>query len=94
VSGLEGLFDGNREARLVQLGDSYKVSVSILGRDPPLKHHPARARHREQIAIPPGLGGAAGQGAVSPTRIWMGIPCERKIPSAYCVTDSCIRSAA
>jgi len=40
VSRLKGLFDVNREARLVQPGDSYKVSVSILGRDPPSKHHP------------------------------------------------------
>ena len=31
---------------------------------------------------------------LSPTRIWTGTPCERKTPSAYCATDSCIRSAA
>ena len=29
-----------------------------------------------------------------PTRIWMGTPCERKTPSAYCATDSYIRSVA
>jgi len=29
VSGPKGLFDVNREARLVQPGDSYKASVSI-----------------------------------------------------------------
>jgi hypothetical protein len=39
VSGLNGLFDVNREARLVQPGDSYKVSVSILRRDPSLAYH-------------------------------------------------------
>jgi hypothetical protein len=33
VSGLKGLFDGNPEVRLVQPGDSYKVSVSILRRN-------------------------------------------------------------
>ena len=31
---------------------------------PPLKHHPARARHGEQVAIPGGLGRVAGQRAV------------------------------
>jgi hypothetical protein len=66
VSGLKGLFDVNREARLVQPSDSYKVSVSILGRHPSLKHHPARARHREPIAIPAGS-------VASPVRG----PCER-----------------
>ena|SRR6266700_2209548 len=55
----------NREARLVQPGNSYKVSVSILGRDPPPKHHPTRTRYREQIAIPRGLQGVSGQGAVA-----------------------------
>src|SRR6266851_2218976 len=29
---------------------------------------------------------------LSPTRIWRGTPCERKTPSAYCATDSFIRS--
>jgi len=58
------LFDVNREARLVQPSDSYKVKVSILRRHPPCKYHPTRARHREQIAIPRGLGGVGGQGAV------------------------------
>jgi hypothetical protein len=62
VSGLKGLFDGNREARLVQPGDSYKLSVQ--GRHPPPKHHPTRTRHCEQIAIPRRLRGVGGQGAV------------------------------
>jgi hypothetical protein len=53
VSELKGLFDINRAARLVQSGDSYKVSGSILGRDPPPKHHPTRWR-----------GGVGGQDAV------------------------------
>jgi hypothetical protein len=60
VSGLKGLY----EARLVLPGDSYKVSLSILWRDPPLKHHPTRARHRQQVAIPGGLGRITGQRAV------------------------------
>ena len=63
MSGLKGLLDGNREAWLVQPGDSYKVSVRILRRHPSLKHHPTRARHGEQIAIPRGLLGVGGQGA-------------------------------
>jgi hypothetical protein len=58
------LLDGNREARLVQPGDSYKVSVSVLRRDPPPKPHPTRTRHCEQVAIPDGLRGVAGQRAV------------------------------
>jgi hypothetical protein len=61
VSGLKGLLDVNREARLVQPGDLYEVCVSILWRHPPLKHHPTRARHREQIAIPGWWGGVGGQ---------------------------------
>ena len=52
VSGLKGLFDVNPEARLVQLGDSCKVSVSIHWRHPPPKHHAAWTRHRKQVAIP------------------------------------------
>jgi hypothetical protein len=64
VSGANGWFDANRDARLVQPGDSYKVSVSILRRHPPLKYHATWARHLEQIAIPRGLGGVAGHGAV------------------------------
>jgi hypothetical protein len=64
VSGLTGLFEVNRAAWLVQPGDSHKVSVRILGRDPPLKHHSTRARHGEQIAIPRRLRGVGGQGAV------------------------------
>jgi hypothetical protein len=58
------LFDANSEARLVPPGDSYKVSVSILRRDPPLEHHPTRSRHREQVAIPRWSGGVGGQTAV------------------------------
>ena len=64
MSGLKGLFDGNREARLVQRGDSQKVNVRILRRHPPLKHHPTRALHCEQVAIPVGLRGVGSQGAV------------------------------
>jgi hypothetical protein len=60
VSGLKGLY----EARLVLPGDSYKVSLSILWRDPPLKHHPTSVGHGESIAVPGRLGGVAGQGAV------------------------------
>src|SRR4029450_8388520 len=52
------------EARLVSPGDSYKVSVSILGRHPALKHDATRTRHREQIAIPRRLRGVGGQRAV------------------------------
>jgi hypothetical protein len=58
------VFDVSPEARLVQPGDSYKVSVSILRRHPPFKHHTTLARHGEQIAIPRGLRGVGGQGAV------------------------------
>jgi hypothetical protein len=58
------LFEVNREARLVQLGDFYKVSVGILRRHPPPKHYPTRARRREQVAIPRRLRGVGGQGAV------------------------------
>jgi len=43
------MFDVNREARLVQPDDSHKVSVSVLRCDPPLEHHAAWARHREQV---------------------------------------------
>jgi len=31
---------------------------------PPLKHHPARARHGEQVAVPGGFRRVARQGAV------------------------------
>jgi hypothetical protein len=56
------LFDVNREARLVQPGDSYKVSVSFHG----VTHraNATRSRHCEQIPIPRGLRGVAGQRAV------------------------------
>ena len=64
MSGLKGLFDVIRPARLVQPGDSYKVSVRILRRHPPPKHHPTPTHHREQIAIPRRLRGVGGQGAV------------------------------
>jgi len=64
VSGLKGLFDGNREARLVRPGDSYKVSVSILGRHPPPKHHTAWAPDSEPVTIPRRLRGVGGQGTV------------------------------
>jgi hypothetical protein len=67
VNGLKGFFDGNREARLAQPGDSYKVGVSILGRDPPPKRHPAQAGHREQAAIPRRLRRVSGQVAVGAT---------------------------
>jgi hypothetical protein len=58
------LFDGNRKAQLLQPGDSYKVGVSILRCDPPPKHHPARARDSEHVAIPRWRGGVGGQGPV------------------------------
>ena len=64
MSGLNGLFDGNRAARLVQPGDSYKVSVSILGRHSPRKCHSTRTRHLEQVAVPRRLCRVGGQGAV------------------------------
>jgi hypothetical protein len=69
VSGLKGLFDLDREARLVQPGDSYKVSVRFLRRHPPLKHHPTGTHHGEQVAIPGGLGRVGGQWAVR-ERLW------------------------
>jgi membrane associated rhomboid family serine protease len=54
----------NREARLGQPGVSCEISVSILRRHPPLKHHATRAHHGEQVAIPGGFRGVSGQGAV------------------------------
>ena len=41
-----------------------QVQLGFLRRDPPLKHHPTRTCHGEQVAVPGGLGGVAGQGAV------------------------------
>ena len=41
-----------------------RVRVCLLERDPPLEDDPTRARHGEQVAVPGGLGRAAGQGAV------------------------------
>ncbi len=64
MSGLKGVFGVNRETWLVQPGDSYKISVSILRRDPPPKHHPACTRHHEQIAIPRRLRSVGGQRAM------------------------------
>ena len=49
---------------LVQAGKTEKISVGFFRRDPPLKYHPTRARHREQIAVPGWRGGVAGQRAV------------------------------
>lgn len=36
-----------------------KVSVGLVRRDPPLEHHPARARHGEPVAVPGGFGRVA-----------------------------------
>jgi hypothetical protein len=45
-------------------GPSNQGVHCISERHPPLKHHPARTRHGEQIRIPGGLGRIAGQDAV------------------------------
>ena len=45
-------------------GQTQRIQLSIQGRDPPLKHHPTRARHREQVTVPRGLRGIGGQRAV------------------------------
>jgi hypothetical protein len=50
--------------RSVQPGRSEQVHLSIPGRNPPPKHDAARAPHREQVAIPRGLRGVGGHGAV------------------------------
>jgi len=50
--------------RLVQSRQVLPIQLSILRRDPPPKHHPTRTRHREQVAIPRGLRGVCGEGAV------------------------------
>jgi hypothetical protein len=44
------------------------MQLDFYGCHPPLKHHPTRARHGEQITVPGGLGRITGQGAV-PTMI-------------------------
>jgi len=48
----------------VQRRRPQQVQLGFLRRDPPLKHHPTRTCHGEQVAVPGGLGGVAGQGAV------------------------------
>ena len=48
----------------VQRRESQQVGVGFYRRHPPLKHHPTRARHREQIAIPGWFGGVGGHGTV------------------------------
>ncbi len=40
------------------------IRVRLFRGDPPLKHHPARTRHGEQVAIPGWRSGVGGQGAV------------------------------
>ena len=45
-------------------GQRNQVGFCVLGRHPPLKHHPTRTRHGEQVAVPGGLGDVAGQGVV------------------------------
>ena len=44
---------------LVQQRRTDQVQLGIPGRHPPLKHHPTRARHGEQVAFPGGLRCAA-----------------------------------
>ena len=41
-----------------------RIQGYVHGRHPPLKHHSARARHGEQIAIAGGVGRVGGQCAV------------------------------
>jgi hypothetical protein len=50
--------------RSVQPGRSEQVHLSIPGRNPPLKHHPTRARHGKQMAVLGWLGGVGGQTTV------------------------------
>ncbi len=52
------------ESRSVLKSEKAAVMLGVLRRDPPLEHHPTRARHREQVVIPPRLRGVGGQGAV------------------------------
>src|SRR2546427_201362 len=47
-----------------ETGQRNQVGFCVHGRHPPLKHHPTRARHGEQVAVPGGLGCVAGQRAV------------------------------
>src|SRR5262245_751323 len=49
---------------LVQRNNAERVQVSLEWRHPPLKHHPARARHRQQVAVPRRLGRVARHPAV------------------------------
>ena len=41
-----------------------QVHIRLFRRHPPLKHHPTRARHDDQVAVPRGRARAAGQRAV------------------------------
>src|SRR4030095_8616166 len=56
----EWLVRRNPEAGLVQPGDSYKVSVSILRYDPPLEHHPHGHATVSRELFQARAGGAAG----------------------------------
>ena len=49
---------------LVQAGKAEKISIGFFRCHPPLKLHPTRARHGEQIAVPSGSGRIGGQGTV------------------------------
>jgi len=42
----------------------HSAKFCIQQRDPPFKHHPTRARHGEQIAVPRAFGGVDGRVAV------------------------------
>ena len=55
--------DPDREG-LVQRSGLEQVQLSIQGRDPAFKHHPTFACDGEPVAIPRGLRGVGGQGAV------------------------------
>jgi hypothetical protein len=52
------------DGRLVQPGGPQQVQLSILGRDPPVEHHPARTPHSEPVAVPGGFRGVSSEGAV------------------------------
>ena len=41
-----------------------QVQFGVQRRNPPLKHHPTRARHGEQVAVPRRLRGVGGHGTV------------------------------
>src|SRR6266849_6152224 len=47
-----------------ETGPSNQGVHCIPERHPPLEHHPTRARHREQVAVPGRLGRVAGQRAM------------------------------